>query len=79
MAYDQDYATLLVPQPGRQVEIPRSHEDDLSRSAVVDQLRIKHGLVFGPRRRGTPGRMAVSIAHHGTVRSVTFHHLGGRA
>jgi len=68
---------VLVPQPGRKVEIPRSEDVDLSRSAVVDALCRKHGLVF-KHKRGTPTRMVVSAAHHG-CESITFGYMGGRA
>lgn len=40
---------ILVPK--REVEIPRSIEDDRSRVAVVDALCRKYGLVRTSRRR----------------------------
>jgi hypothetical protein len=70
---------VLVPQPNRKAEIPRSCFDDNSRSAFVDRMKAKYGLVqTQPRKRGTPRHIAVSVAHHG-VTQITFHHLGGRS
>jgi len=72
---------VLVPQPNRKAEVPRSALEDNSRAAFVDRMKAKYELVqTQPSLRGTPRRMTVSIAHHG-VKSITFHHFdkGGRA
>ena len=63
MQYEVD-----VPQPNRKPEIPRTADIDTTRAAVVDQLCLKHGLVFTPRR-GTP-RLNVATNHG--VRSFTW-------
>jgi len=86
---------LLLPQPNRKVEIPRSAFEDNSRAAFIDRIVAKYKTAPASRRyrdvirkrngaltvvAGTPSRMTVSVAHHG-VRSITFHHFdkGGRS
>lgn len=63
--------------PMRQIEVPRSASDDPSRSAAVDQLCAKHGLVFDGHVRGTPTR--ISVDRYGRFESLTFHYLAGGA
>jgi hypothetical protein len=59
-----------LTEPEYVVHAPRTSQDDPSRAAFVDALRIKHGLVF-KHRRGSPRHMTVTAAHHG-VSSLTF-------
>jgi hypothetical protein len=69
---------VLVPQPNRKTEIPRSCFDDNSRSAFVARMVAKYRTTPASRRfkgvAGTPQHIAVSVAHHG-VTSITFHHF----
>lgn len=60
---------VAVPKLQR-TEVPRSEENDNSRSAVVDALCAKYGLNHKPRR-GTL-RFAHAATNHG-VRSFTFY------